>query len=52
MMKNDSIKCDVKSCKYNYKAEEYCTLEQIQVGTHEKNPQVVECTDCKSFVLD
>lgn len=52
MGKNDAIKCDVKQCKYNYKTEDYCTLEQIQVGTHEKNPTVVQCTDCNSFVLE
>ncbi|MBU3105979.1 DUF1540 domain-containing protein [Clostridium gasigenes] len=52
MEKNNSIKCDINQCKYHYKAEAYCSLEQIQVGTHEKNPTVVECTDCKSFVLD
>lgn len=52
MAKNNSIKCDINQCKYNYKAEDYCTLEQIKVGTHEKNPTMVECTDCKSFVLE
>ena len=49
-MKNPSIKCNVTSCKYNMDSEHYCTLDCIQVGTHEKNPTVPECTDCMSFV--
>ena len=30
-----------------------CTpnLSTIQVGTHEANPTMVECTDCQSFKL-
>lgn len=52
MAKNSSIKCDINQCKYNCKTENYCTLQEIQVGTHEKNPTMIECTDCKSFVLD
>lgn len=49
-MKNPSIKCDVTNCKYNMDTEHYCTLDCIQVGTHESNPTVPECTDCMSFV--
>lgn len=51
MDKNDSIKCSVQQCKYNNKSD-YCTLNQIKVGTHESNPTVVQCTDCESFVLE
>lgn len=51
MNKNESIKCSVQQCKYNDNSVEYCTLNAIQVGTHEANPTVPECTDCKSFVL-
>lgn len=51
MNKNESIKCTVTSCKYNNETEKYCTLNQINVGTHEANPKVVECTDCNSFEL-
>lgn len=50
MDKNPSIKCTVQQCKYN-SAAEYCTLNEILVGTHETNPKVPECTDCKSFEL-
>jgi len=49
MDKNESIKCTINNCKYNNRNENYCTLNQIKVGTHEQNPTVVECTDCQSF---
>lgn len=51
MEKNSSIKCSVQQCKFHNQSENYCTLNEIQVGTHEKNPTVVECTDCQSFIL-
>lgn len=51
MAKNPSIKCSVEQCKYHANSEDYCTLDAIQVGTHEKNPKVPECTDCNSFEL-
>ncbi|MBN1046873.1 MULTISPECIES: DUF1540 domain-containing protein [unclassified Clostridium] len=51
MEKNPSIKCSVLSCKYNNGAQNYCTLDQINVGTHESHPKQVECTDCESFQL-
>lgn len=49
MSVNSSIKCTVKSCQYNDESKAYCTLDEIKVGTHEKNPTVPECTDCESF---
>lgn len=51
MDKNSSIKCSVQQCKHHASSENYCTLSAIQVGTHEPNPKVPECTDCLSFVL-
>lgn len=51
MKKNDSIKCNIENCKYNNASENYCTLSQIQIGTHEANPTMIECTDCESFEL-
>ena len=30
---------------------DYCGLNAIQVGTHETNPTMVECTDCQSFQM-
>lgn len=51
MKKNSSIGCDIKNCQYNCQTEDYCSLDTIKVGTHEANPTVPECTDCKSFVV-
>lgn len=48
--KNSSIKCDVSQCRHNLVTENYCSLDCISVGTHEKDPTVPECTDCYSFV--
>ena len=30
---NKSIKCEVESCKYNNKADSYCTLNEIKVSS-------------------
>lgn len=51
MKKNPSIGCTVQQCQYHAGNENYCTLQQIMVGTHECHPTKVECTDCESFVL-
>ena len=51
MDKNPSIKCSVSACKYHNDSQNYCTLDEINVGTHETNPKQVECTDCESFKL-
>lgn len=48
--KNPCIKCTVSQCQHNMVSENYCVLDSIRVGTHEKNPTVPECTDCESFV--
>ena len=50
-MKNYSIRCTVKTCKYNLQSEDYCTLSAILVGSHEAVPKQKECTDCKSFEM-
>ncbi|WP_167958294.1 DUF1540 domain-containing protein [Anaerosporobacter faecicola] len=50
MEKNLCIGCTVNNCEYHAQTENYCTLDKIDVGTHEKNPTKVECTDCNSFV--
>lgn len=49
MADNTSIQCSVKQCKYHANTQDYCTLAQITVGTHELNPTKPECTDCNSF---
>ncbi len=46
---NSSIKCSVDQCQYHAQSKDYCTLQEIKVGTHETNPKKVECTDCESF---
>lgn len=48
---NEAIKCTVGNCKNHNCVNNYCTLECIQVGTHEANPTMDQCTDCKSFIL-
>lgn len=48
---NRSIQCTVQQCKNHCDNENYCSLERITVGTHEANPTVDQCTDCKSFEL-
>lgn len=46
---NHCIKCTVEQCANNCQGAGYCSLESIVVGTHEKNPTMDQCTDCKSF---
>jgi len=49
---NRSIECTVSQCANHCGKENYCALNKIKVGTHEKNPTVKACVDCESFVLD
>ena len=49
--KNPNIGCTVTQCAYHYVDGNYCSLEKIDVGTHEANPTQKECTDCLSFKL-
>lgn len=46
---NESIKCSVDQCEYHCQSQDYCSLDCIQVGTHEADPTMEECTDCESF---
>ena len=46
---NPCIECTVSQCAYHCSGQNYCTLDKILVGTHEENPTVCQCTDCKSF---
>ncbi len=48
---NHCISCSVKNCAHHAQSENYCSLEKVVIGTHEKNPTVVQCVDCESFVL-
>lgn len=47
--KNPSIKCTVQQCEHHCMEQDYCSLDCICVGTHEMNPGMDQCTDCKSF---
>ena len=49
---NKSIGCSVTQCKYHCKSSDYCSLDKIQVGTHEPQPTESQCTDCQSFKKD
>lgn len=46
---NKSIHCTVQQCQYNCQGEDYCTLDQVKIGTHEAKPTVPQCVDCNSF---
>ncbi|MBQ3953800.1 MAG: DUF1540 domain-containing protein [Ruminococcus sp.] len=46
---NHCIVCNVTSCQNHHRDKNYCTLEAIRVGTHEKDPSQPPCTDCQSF---
>lgn len=46
---NKHIGCTIKNCEYHCCCDDYCSLDRIQVGTHESNPTQAECTDCMSF---
>ena len=48
---NHCIECSVTQCANHCQSENYCALERIRVGTHEANPTMDQCTDCKSFEL-
>ena len=48
---NQAIKCTVQQCKHHAATQNYCSLREILVGTHEGNPTESQCTDRKSFVL-
>ena len=46
---NKCVECTVTECANHCQSENYCSLDKILVGTHESNPTVDQCTDCKSF---
>lgn len=46
---NKSIGCTVASCKYHCNSEDYCSLDKVNIGTHESHPTDCQCVDCKSF---
>lgn len=46
---NQCIQCSVFQCKHHCDDANYCTLEKVEIGTHEADPTVKQCTDCMSF---
>ncbi len=46
---NKCVECTVTQCANHCDSANYCSLERILVGTHEANPTMDQCTDCKSF---
>ena len=48
---NKCIECTVQQCRHHCDSSNYCTLDKILVGTHEANPTMDQCTDCKSFAV-
>ena len=46
---NESIKCTVNNCAHHCQSQNYCSLDHSLVGTHEMDPAMDQCTDCKSF---
>lgn len=47
---NHNIECTVNQCANHCSSGDYCALERIRIGTHEANPTMDQCTDCKSFM--
>lgn len=48
---NSSIKCSVTQCGNHCGSENYCVLDEVNIGTHEQNPTMKQCVDCESFKL-
>lgn len=46
---NKAISCTVCECMYHCNGENYCSLENVKITTHEKNPTECRCVDCSSF---
>ena len=46
---NKCIECTVSNCTHHCGTQNYCSLDQIRVGTHEANPTMDQCTDCLSY---
>ena len=48
---NRCIGCTVQQCTHHASADNFCTLEKVSIGTHEKDPTEPLCVDCESFRL-
>ncbi|MBR5088554.1 MAG: DUF1540 domain-containing protein [Ruminiclostridium sp.] len=48
---NKCIGCSVTNCAHHCCDSDFCSLDRIQVGTHETDPTMDQCTDCQSFKM-
>lgn len=46
---NTSVKCTVNECTNHCQDKDYCSLDAVQIGTHESHPTEKQCVDCNSF---
>lgn len=46
---NHAIRCTVRDCRHHNGQENFCSLDCIEVASHEKNPKDESCVDCRSF---
>ncbi len=46
---NKHIGCTIHNCENHCSCDDYCSLDKIEIGTHEANPTKAPCTDCLSF---
>ncbi len=46
---NRSISCTVENCVYHCGGCDYCSLENISIGSHEERPHRETGVDCQSF---
>jgi hypothetical protein len=46
---NNSIKCSVCECAHHAQAQNYCTLNEINVGCCSPKATSCDCTECASF---
>lgn len=47
--KNKAIGCTVDTCKFHYKPDNYCSLNNIEIGCCIEQPKHVDSTCCNSF---
>ena len=46
---NHSIKCSVDECAHHAQSQNYCTLNEINVGCCSPKATSCDCTECASF---
>lgn len=46
---NPSIKCSVKECSYHHGKENFCSLNEINVGKCKSSVDTSDATQCASF---